>query len=548
MRCLETPLLMVAKVMDCTMTAELAGSQQDTRIHDELSRVLASRSFHASERLRRLLAHLVEQTLDGKQRMLTQRHLAEDVFGRGNGFDPENDAIVRVEMSKLRRALADYYAQDNQEPPVAISLPKGGYTPKFITGTDVVAPVTVVMPPLQNTDVERPVLAIVPFSGCNAEADSNSLTLNLMRELNVTLAQIPYLKITSKYHLDDAPRSLDKLHAHGVRFVLDGSVQWFESRLRVTSELHDLRCNEQIWTERFDYTVTPDQALTLRDQMVRTIAAHTADLYSGAINNQLTRELDPDKVDGFSAYETMLLFYRFLNQHSDASYLAARRAVEFAATAEQDNPLLLAMLADVRRTGYSLGYTEEPDPLTEVLELARRAVNLSPNSATCRLSLCYALLQARDKQALLEVIKPLLHEGLASPSHAGDAAIALAFAGEWQRGCDLIRQIIKPLAATPHIFDYPSFLYAYRQGDYKSAWDVATRFHALPFFWQSILRVAVLGKLGRIDAAKTHKDELLRLRPAFCTHGRRYLSCFLMEDSLVDDLVDGLRKAGLDVN
>lgn len=540
------PLHMMQDEMDSSPVTELYDPLKHACIRDELARLVASREFHASDRLRGLLKYLVEHSLNDAQRKLTQRLLAADVFGRGDDFDPEHDAIVRVEMSKLRRALQNYYAQCGQHSPVTIELLKGRYTPNFIFGETGVVSETSFASRERNAPADRPVISVMPFTMSGLGSQDGGLAMDLTRELKVTLTQIPYLKIASSYCLGDARRSLEDQQALGVRFVLDGSIQCRNSNLRVTTELHDLACNEQIWSERLDYSLDPDDALTLQDEVVRTIAAHTADLYSGAINRVLMQELDLRKTSGFSTYEAILSFYRYLNQHSDQSYVVARRAVEDAAQSEPDNPLLLAMLADVRRAGYAFGYTEEPDPLPEVLALARQALNLSPNSATCRLSLCYALLQARDRNALLETAAPLLDLNLASPCHAGDAAIAVAFAGEWVRGCSIIRQIVKPLAVTPHIFAYPLFLDAYRTGDYDSAWEIAERFHSSHFFWQSILRIAVLGKLDRVAEAMPHIDELLALRPGFSEHCRRYLSCFLMEDSLVNDLIDGLQKAGLD--
>ena len=47
------------------------------------------------------------------------------------GFDPQSDAIVRVEAARLRRALETYFAGEGRKDPIVIELPTGHYVPIF---------------------------------------------------------------------------------------------------------------------------------------------------------------------------------------------------------------------------------------------------------------------------------------------------------------------------------------------------------------------------------------------------------------------------------
>lgn len=95
-----------------------------------LERVLASAAFQGGGRSGALLRFLVERTLDGGGQ-LKEYTVGAEGLGRGASFDPRHDAIVRVEVSRLRARLTQYYATDGVAEPVRIVVPKGSYVPVF---------------------------------------------------------------------------------------------------------------------------------------------------------------------------------------------------------------------------------------------------------------------------------------------------------------------------------------------------------------------------------------------------------------------------------
>src|SRR5215831_10141391 len=77
-------------------------------VRSEVSRILSSPEFQRSERLRRFLAYVVEETLAGRGDKLKEYAIALAVFDRPS-YDPDVDSIVRVEARKLRFRLDLYY-------------------------------------------------------------------------------------------------------------------------------------------------------------------------------------------------------------------------------------------------------------------------------------------------------------------------------------------------------------------------------------------------------------------------------------------------------
>jgi adenylate cyclase len=117
--------------------AQVADRQVDSPppTHDEvrgfLRKLLGSDDFNASERNRRFLSYVVEETLEGRGSRIKAYNIALAAFGRGNDFDPLADPIVRIEAGRLRRSLEHYYLTAGKADAVRIDIPKGSYVAAF---------------------------------------------------------------------------------------------------------------------------------------------------------------------------------------------------------------------------------------------------------------------------------------------------------------------------------------------------------------------------------------------------------------------------------
>ena len=101
------------------------------KVFAALSSIIGSEEFIASPQLAAFLTFSVRQTLDGQGQSLKAYTIATEVLGRSPSFDPQNDPIVRVEATRLRRAMDRYYATDGVRDAVKITMPRGGYSVTF---------------------------------------------------------------------------------------------------------------------------------------------------------------------------------------------------------------------------------------------------------------------------------------------------------------------------------------------------------------------------------------------------------------------------------
>ncbi len=115
-------------------TRDSSRSIPPASVRAALDRVLHSQGFRASRRSQDFLRYVVERTLEGQADTLKERTIGIDVFGRLSGYDPSDDATVRVKAGEVRKRLGLYYATEGHTDEVRIEMPAGTYVPEFTRG------------------------------------------------------------------------------------------------------------------------------------------------------------------------------------------------------------------------------------------------------------------------------------------------------------------------------------------------------------------------------------------------------------------------------
>jgi hypothetical protein len=106
------------------------GLQTDSR--DLLvERVASGPAFGRSCRLRGLFLFLCNRKPADSGSGVREHEIGIEVFGRHPDYDTAQDAIVRVQVSQLRKRLEQYFASEGRDEPVVIEISKGTYTPVF---------------------------------------------------------------------------------------------------------------------------------------------------------------------------------------------------------------------------------------------------------------------------------------------------------------------------------------------------------------------------------------------------------------------------------
>lgn len=97
----------------------------------EIDRLLADSRFQSPERNKSFLRFIAAEFFEGRTEAIKAYAIAVDVFGRPANFDPSVDPIVRIEATRLRAALTQYYDAHGSDTGIRVDLPRGRYVPVF---------------------------------------------------------------------------------------------------------------------------------------------------------------------------------------------------------------------------------------------------------------------------------------------------------------------------------------------------------------------------------------------------------------------------------
>jgi len=222
-------------------------------IQEELDRILNSRVFINSHRIRRFLQFVVEESLRGQQHRLKEYPIGLNVFDRRDAFDPRIDSIVRVEARRLRAKLDGYYLTEGRDARIRILLRKGCYVPVFEhseraeNGSG-------------STDSRSPrrFIAIAPFIVSNASGDSSSLLEEVRRRLAHVLIKEGHFQVIAQPQRAAAAGEAVSISEHSSPtpapdFVIEGSAEInAEQRLRLIVQLLNVSSGSYVWSESTD--------------------------------------------------------------------------------------------------------------------------------------------------------------------------------------------------------------------------------------------------------------------------------------------------------
>jgi len=94
-----------------------------------VERVVSSRAFQKSNRLRDLLRHLAERSLRNHTEELTEHQIGQAVFGKSPDYSPNEDSSVRVHARQLRLNSTNILTTKAAANPSSSKSPKAAMRP-----------------------------------------------------------------------------------------------------------------------------------------------------------------------------------------------------------------------------------------------------------------------------------------------------------------------------------------------------------------------------------------------------------------------------------
>ena len=521
-------------------------SELSGQIVQQLERILDSAEFAASKRLSCLLSYIVSETLAGRGERLKAYTIAVEAFDLSENFDPQANSIVRIHASKLRRALERYYLTDGTGDPVCIDLPKGTYQPCFIQQAQV--PTQKPGRPVSNHSIGRPRLAVLSLFNQNADYLQDTFIHGLTEELIVGLSKFPHFELVSLHLISPRqgqPCSLEHMDQElDVRFVLHGSVRYEQRRMRILLQLSDLKNSTLLWAERFERELADHNLFALQDDLCQRIMAHIADNH-GVISRVLQHEQQHRTAETLSAYEAALLFQNHDTILSTDNHPEIIRQLQQVLDYKLDDALVWAMLAELHADNYALFLSPAEQSLRPALDAADRALMIEPRCQYAHWAMSYGLFFNRDLAGCIRHAQKCIDLNPNAVTIVGQAGWLMALAGQWRRGLEIVDRAIELNPYLPGWIHGAAYMDFYRRGEYEHALHEAQAYNMPEFFVQPLFLAAALSQLGKEDEAHAMLNRAIHLQPDLSSNAREILKPSVVSEELIEQLLDGLSKVGL---
>jgi len=392
-------------------------------------------------------------------------------------------------------------------------------------------------------------VAVLPFKYAGSNADLKALADGLSEEVVTGLSRFSYLKViargsTAKYSSESGDvRAIGK--GLGARYVMEGSLRQAGTKLRLAVQLVDATTGAHLWAETYERAFQPEGIFSLQDDLVPRIVSTVADQH-GILPRRISEELRVKNEEDLAPHEAVLRAFSFLQRISPTEHATARRILERAVERDPNQADAWAMLAIMYDTEFADEYNPRPNPLERAMAAAQRAVDLAPTHALGYYALAFTYFFRKDNASFRAAVEQAIALNPMDGSVMGLLGLLVHHVGEIERGTQMVEAAMQLNPHYPPVFRAPAFLNAYAQGRYAEALELAVRFNMPGFFHAHALRAAALGQLGQREAGQQAVQELLAVRPDFVTTVRRDYGKW-WDAKTVDHLVEGLRKAGLEI-
>jgi hypothetical protein len=587
--------------MALSTVTEASDAPGEAEVQAALDRILASESFRTSPQLGAFLRYVVEAALAGRAASIKGYTIAVEALGRDQNFDPQADPIVRVEATRLRRAMERYYAGAGADDPVVIDLPRGSYVPTFARRGAAAAPppaswrvriglgqhrravaaillvvalaggAALLLPRRGGEHASAPTAAI-PTRTDNAATSApglppgNGMPVIAIEPLRVVgTAQAGQLAAGSLIDkVRDAFARFDTVNvAYGgstpggaggaggaarprLDYRLTGSLEYGATVTTLRFQLIDAAENTIAFTRDFVYpAAAPDQGAA-EDEVV--VALTNSLLQSYGVIRARDRAKHLASPAGDPRYRCVLEAAESLRSLDPAAHDRARSCLEYLTTADPSFAVGFEFLAIVYYREDAMGYPAragDPPALDRALRAARHAIELAPASA-------------RAYQNLF-VVQYARHE-VAAAFAAGDRAIALnpydmltlaeyggrlVMTGDVERGLQMLRRAGGNGVVLPNWHHYYRFLGNYLAGNLKEAAFQAEQIMADDYPLGLVARAIAATRTGNAVQARRALERLIEVQPAWRTDARALLEKSIYDSPSVDRLMRDLAAAGL---
>jgi adenylate cyclase len=390
-----------------------------------------------------------------------------------------------------------------------------------------------------------PSIAVLPFVNMSKDPEQDYFCDGITENIIAALAHTPKLFVIARdavfsykgktVDLQEVGREL------GVRYVIEGSVQLSENRMRITVQLVDTDRGIHLWAERFDRST--EEIFALQDEIAVEIMK--------ALQVKLTKgEQIRNRFEGTSdlkVFTHLLKSLDYFHRANIESSALSRKEAQAAISLDPDNASAYVLLG----VSYIQSlYFGSCDPVIlcfgRATEAVRKALSLDKNNSDAALlaSQIYVMRKEHDR-AIAEAMR-----GVSLNPNSAEAYAVLGYtlhlSGRSEEGIEFVKKALR-LNPVPHSI-YLQFLgHTYRgTRQYEKAVQAYQQsIKCQPdHIFSYIGLAATYSLMGDQVKANQSGREVLRINPGFSLE--KFAKIVSMKDKSVKErYIQALRDAGL---
>jgi len=396
---------------------------------------------------------------------------------------------------------------------------------------------------------DKPSIAVLPFDNMSHDEEQEHLADGITENIIAALARIPEVFVIARNSVFTYRGKAVKVQQVGrelgVRYVLEGSIQKADNRVRVTAQLLDAKTGHHLWAERYDREIMDFFALL--DEIAKNIAV--------ALQVELTHGEQAylwHTTENFEAWsygaKAMNLFERYTKEENAQARELFKRAINF----DPKYAWAKVMLAWTHFIDARFGWCETPaDSLQTAFEIGEQVLELDDTLADVHaLRGAIFMLRGKYNEAIAEgEISITL-----SPAYAEIFTVfaqTLYFAGRPAEAIPLLKKAMRlhPLYPDWYLITLGGCyrdigLYDDAISTYRQILDRAQEGNYPDPIWAHEGLVSVYMRIGQEKEARFHAHKLLRINPNYSLKAWSK-TVFFKDKSKLKQIYSDMRRAGL---
>ena len=392
-------------------------------------------------------------------------------------------------------------------------------------------------------------VAVLPLKYAGTSTELKALADGLSEEIVAGLSRFSYLRVitssSTQRYADQSPDLRVVGKDLGAHYVMNGSLRQIGARLRLAVQLVDATTGAQLWAETYERPFSAEVVFELQDDLVPRIVSTVADMH-GVLPRSMSEAVRLKAADQMSPYEALLRSFGYNERFTPEDLAEVRTCLERAVQQAPGNADCWAMLSVMYANEYGHWDNAKPDSLDRSLRAARTAVEAAPLHSLPYYALAQALFFRREIPAFRVAAERAVSLNPMDGATAAFMGLLIAYAGDWERGCALSDKGSQLNPNHPGWYRYAAWHDAYRKKDYRKALDVALHLNAPKNYYTHAVLAICYAQLDQMQEARKALRDMLALKPNYAQVARELHGRWI-EPDLVEQLMNGLRKAGLEI-